>query len=144
MRDCGLHIRYTIDDCLAIEDDGWIAIYAILHRLRQTHRGALHPRTIFLTQLLETLLNESFGLLGIGRKAFGQLRLGTPDAIQSIDMEFIFPTRCLPIDTRLTGYRRICRSEYLYEVRMRLYRLTRLYNTSEKGQYNPYRHNKAY
>ena len=144
MRKCRLHIGYTIYDCLPIEDNGWIATHTILHRLRQPHRGALHPRTIFLTQLLEALQNDSFGLLRISWKAFGQLRFGTPDAIQFIDMEFFFPTKCLPVDTRLTGYRYVSRGEYLYEVRMHLYRSTRLYNTSEKDQYNPYRHNKAY
>ena len=132
MRDCGLHIGYAINDCLAIEDNGWIAIHAILHRLRQTHRGALHPRTIFLTQFLEALQNDSFGLLGIGLKALGQLRLGTPDAIQFIDMEFFFATKCPPIDTRITGYRRINHGEYLYEVRVRLYRSTRLRNTTDE------------
>lgn len=49
MRKRDLHIGYAIYDCLAIEDDGWIAVHTILHRLRQTHRGALHSRTIFLT-----------------------------------------------------------------------------------------------
>ena len=49
----------------------WSELDRKLHRLRQTHGGALHPRTIFLMQLLEALQNDSFGLLGIGRKAFG-------------------------------------------------------------------------
>ena len=130
MRKCALHIGYAVYDSLAIEDNGWIAIHAILHRLRQTHRGALHPRTIFLTQFLEALQNDSFGLLGIGRKAFGQLLLSTPDAIQFIDMEFFFPTKHLAVDTSLTGYMRVCRGEYLYEVRMHLYRSARSRNTA--------------
>ena len=73
MRKCSLHIGYAIYDCLAIEDNGWIAIHTILHRLRQTHRGASHPRAIFLMQLLKALQHDLLGLLGIGRKALGQL-----------------------------------------------------------------------
>ena len=132
MRKCSLHIGYAVYDCLAIEDNGWIAIHAILHCFRQTHCCALHLSAIFLTQLLEALQNDSFGLFGISLKALGQLRLGTPDAIQFIDMEFFFATKCPPIDTRITGYRRINRGEYLYEVRVRLYRSTRLRNTADE------------
>ena len=91
MRNRSLHIDYAIYDCLSIEDNGWIAIHTILHRIRQTHRGTLHPRTIFLTQLLEALQNDSFGLLGIGRKAFGQLRLNALDTVQFVTVEFYFP-----------------------------------------------------
>ena len=144
MRKCSLHIGYAIYDCLAIEDNGWIAIHTILHRFRQTYRGALHPRTISLTQLLEALQNDSFGLFRISWKAFGQLRLGTPDAIQFIDMEFFFPTKRLAVDTSLTGYMYVSRGEYFDEVRMHFYRSIRLYNTSEKGHHNQHRHNKAY
>jgi len=144
MRNRSLHIGYTIDDCLAIEDDSWIAIHAILHRLGQSHRGALHPRTIFLTQLLEALQNDSFGLFRIGRKTLRQSRFSTPDAIQFIDMEFCLPMKYLTIGTDLTYYRHVSRSEYLDDVRIHLYWSTRLCNTSKKDQYNPYRHNKAY
>lgn len=131
MRKCDLHIGYTIYDCLAIEDNGWIAIHTILHRLRQPHRGALHPRTIFLTQLLEALQNDSFGLLRIGRKTLRQIRFSTPNAIQFIDMEFCLPMKCLTIGTGLTYYRHVSRSEYLDDVRIHLYWSTRLCNTSE-------------
>lgn len=75
--------------------------------------------------------NDSFGLLGIGRKAFGQLRLGTPNAIQFIDMEFFFSNKRLPVDTRLTGYRYVSRGEYFDEVRMHFYRSICLCNTCE-------------
>ena len=83
---CFVDIGHTIDRNLPVEHDGWIAIDAVLHRLRQTHRGALHLCAIFFMQLLEALQHDAFGLLGIGRKAFGQLRLDTLDAIQIVDL----------------------------------------------------------
>ena len=123
MRECGLHIGYAIYDCLAIEDNGWIAIHTILHRLRQPLRCHLHFCSCLIIHVLDAIERDPFRLFRIGwhvdRKVSFR-RLYSIDLVDRYVQSTQFFTNAFRIRERI-----LVRCEHLYCNRLTLLMLFR-------------------
>jgi len=116
--------------------DNAIQVPLRARNVRQTHRRTLHSCAIFLMELLETSQNDLLGLLGIGRKVSGQLRLDMLDAIQLIDFDLDFGTTWMGVYGSLARDEQIGRGEGLNESGSRRCKLGRLYNIPSEDKEN--------
>ena len=79
-------ISYTVYDCLAIKDDGRIAVDAVLHSPGETDGRTLHTRPRLVVKNLNALYGEAFRLIGVGWEIYGEFYFDKLNPIQLVDL----------------------------------------------------------